>query len=567
MRIHALRTSARYLEILSVLAKYGFSEVLRHVTLTTRMKAKRRAAISRAQEEQEKENLVNLPLAQKARAVLEELGPTFVKFGQLMSNRHELLPEGFIVEFRRLREEVAPITYEAVEAQIRRDFAEGPDELFRSFDQAPVAAASIAQVHRAELRDGTPVAVKVRRPGAVEIVESDIAIMRRLAQIIDRHLWDGKVFTAVDLVEEFDRQIHRELDFRRERLNIQKFGNYFYDNPSIFVPKVYGDYCSEHVVTLDYVEGQRMTELLWGESRGRVNGERVVDRITELMLRQIFINGFYHADPHPGNLVVLRGDVVCFLDFGMMGSIPPFQQEHLNTVILGLVWRDPEVVTEATLDLTNTKSVVDEEQLKIRMFSFMEEYVDLPVQDLDITRLLSELILVLAEFGIKAPLNISYILKSFVLLEEVATALSPDYKTIEKLQEFSREILFHRFSPNRSFRATVKSAHEYAEAVRKFPKDLDQLRRLLRDRKVVIAHAGLEPVQETLDTVGSRLVFGLVLSSLIVSSALIVLSGIEPRWNGIPLIGLAGFLLGGIMGFSFLLSTTIRSLRRHHRRR
>lgn len=536
------------------------------MTLTTRVRAKRKAAVSRAGEQQKKDNLVNLPLAQKVRAVLEELGPTFVKFGQLLSNRHELLPQDFIIELRRLREEVPPVGYEAVEQQVRKDFGTGPEELFREFEREPVAAASIAQVHRAKLQDGRTVAVKVRRPEAEETVGSDIIIMRRIAQIVDRHLWNGKVFTACELVSEFERQINRELDFHRERLNIQKFGNYFNDNPSIYVPKVYQDYCSENLLTLDYVEGTRMTELLWGEKLQGINNEVVVDRITELMLRQIFINGFYHADPHPGNLLVLKGDVVCFLDFGMMGSIPPFQQDHLNTIILGLVWRDPEVVTEAVLDLTNTKSIVDEERLMLRMFSFMEEYVDLPIQDLDITRSLSELILVLSEFGIKAPLNLSYILKSFVLLEEVATTLSPEYKTIEKLQEFSRQILMHRFSPNQSVRAAIRSAHEYGEIFRKLPKDLEHARRFLRDRRVVVAHAGLEPVRDTLDNIGSRLVFGLVLSALIVSSALIVLSGIEPRWNGIPLIGLAGFLLGGFMGFSFLISSTIRSIRRHHRK-
>jgi ubiquinone biosynthesis protein len=566
VKFQPFRTSARYLEILSVLAKYGFGEILRHVTITTRVRARRKAAASRAEEEQRKQNLVNLPLAKKARAVLEELGPTFVKFGQLLSNRHELLPEDFIVEFRRLREEVPPVPYEKVEGQFRKDFGKSPDELFREFRREAVAAASIAQVHRARLDDGRHVAVKIRRPEAEETVESDILIMRRIAQIIDRHIWDGKVFTACELVDEFERQINRELDFHRERLNIQKFGNYFKENPSIYVPKVYVDYCSENVLTLDYVEGTRMSELLWGEKCNRADREVIVDRITELMLRQIFINGFYHADPHPGNLLVLKGNVVCFLDFGMMGSIPPFQQDYLNTVILGLVWRDPEVVTEAVLDLTNSKSTVDEERLMLRMFSFMEEYVDLPIQDLDITRSLSEMILVLGEFGIKAPLNLSYILKSFVLLEEVASTLSPEYKTIEKLQEFSRQILMHRFSPNQGLRSAVRSAHEYGEIFRKFPKDLEHARRFLRDRKVVIAHAGLEPVRDTLDNVGSRLVFGLVLSALIVSSALIVLSGIEPRWNGIPLIGLAGFILGGLMGFSFLISATVRSIRRHHRR-
>ncbi len=566
MRLRPFRTSARYLEILSILAKYGFGEVLRHVTVTTRVRAKRKAAVSRVGEEQKKENLVNLPLAKKVRAVLEELGPTFVKFGQLLSNRHELLPEDFIVELRRLREEVPPVAYEAVEKQVRRDFGVGPEELFREFEREPVAAASIAQVHRGRLQNGIRVAVKVRRPEAEETVESDIIIMRRIAQIVDRHLWNGKVFTACELVDEFDRQIHRELDFHRERLNIQKFGNYFKENRNIYVPKVYQERCSENLLTLDYVEGTRMSELLWGEKRSVVDKDVVVDRITELMLRQIFINGFYHADPHPGNLLVLKGDVVCFLDFGMMGSIPPFQQDHLNTIILGLVWRDPEVVTEAVLELTNSKSIVDEQRLMLRMFSFMEEYVDLPIQDLDITRSLSELILVLSEFGIKAPLNLSYILKSFVLLEEVATTLSPEYKTIEKLQEFSRQILMHRFSPNQSLRSAIRSAHEYGEIFRKFPKDLEHARRFLRDRRVVIAHAGLEPVRDTLDNIGSRLVFGLVLSALIVSSALIVLSGIEPRWNGIPVIGLAGFLLGGFMGFSFLISATIRGIRRHHRK-
>ena len=566
MKLRPFRTSARYLEILSILAKYGFWEILRHVTLTNRVRARRRAAASRAEEEQKKRHLLSLPFSQKIRMVLEELGPSFVKFGQLMSNRHELLPNELIQELRKLREEVAPVGYEAVERLLRLDFGAGPEELFEEFDRRPVAAASIAQVHRAKLKDGTVVAVKVRRPDAEGVVDSDIIIMRRIAQIIDRHLWDGTVFTACELVDEFDRQIHRELDFRRERLNIQKFGTYFKNNPNIFVPTVYPDYCGTNVVTLDYVFGTRMTELLREGGQAGADGEVIVDRIAELMVTQIFINGFYHADPHPGNLLVLENNVVCFLDFGMMASIPAFQQDHLNTIILGLVWRDPEVVTDAVLELTDSKSSVDESGLTLRMFSFMEEYVDLPIQDFDITRSLAELILVLGEFGIKAPLNLSYILKSLVLLEEVAEALSPEYKTIEKLQEFSRQLLLHRFSPERSMRSALRTAHEYGEAVRKLPRDLESFRRLLRDRRVVVELAGLDPVRETLDNIGSRLVFGLVLSALIVSSALIVLSGVEPRWNGIPVIGLAGFLLGGVMGFGFLISTSIRALRHHHRR-
>ena len=549
------RTHAgRYGEILSILLKYGFSEFVKRAGLIGKFQF-----LTSLIPEKEHVKITQFNIWEKVRFVLEELGPTFIKFGQIASNRRDMFPNELVDELEKLQDAVPPFPFHEVKNIIQEDFGKPLEEVFQSFSKTPTASASIAQVHRAVLYSGEAVAVKVRRPNIENIITADIDIMYRLASIIERYGSEFPTLSPTELVEEFEKQIWKEVDLYHELLNIKKFKDTIRKNKYIYAPGIYKEYSTKRVLTLEFIEGRKLGEVIRDNS-GAYDKALIADRGADVLLKQIFIDGFFHADPHPGNMMVLPGDRLCFLDFGMMGSIPRNQQNAINSMLLGMVRRDSLMITGAVMKLTDARLHVKQDVLEQAIYEYMDEYLELPLEDIDFSQSVNDLIELIVQFHIKVPTNLTLVAKTLMIIEGVGRAMNPQFKTIEKIEAFSAELFLKKFNPERMGNEFLVSMEEYGDLIRNLPVHINYLFNQAREHKLrfPIEHQGLDPVRETIDKVGSRLVFGFVLSALLISSALIVQAGVGPEWRGMSIFGVIGFALGGVMGGILLISSVIR---------
>ncbi len=553
-------THARRLqEIVSILLKYHLTDYVKVLRLDKSVKIIQQIVARKKY----------IPISkysqwERIRMALEEVGPTFIKFGQLLSNRTDFLPEGLLDELVKLQDRVPPFPENKVRKIIKKEFKRQIEDIFIDFTMKPVASASIAQVHQAYLQDGQKVAVKVQRPGIERIIDIDLEILAGLATRIEKFVPDAKYFNISGLVEEFRVQLKIELNFRRELLHLQKFDNIFNGRESkILVPRAYPDYSTRRILTMDFVDGVKVSTLK-EQSRINYNGKILAQRIADLMMEQIFIHGFFHADPHPGNIIIQQNNVVCFLDFGMMGRIRPKEQEALRFMLLGMVNRDAAKVTKSILQMTKRTRAINLEELEIRVYDLLEEYIDLSLEDLDIAELFLDLITLMRNYGLIIPSNIILMTKAIIAIEGIGLYLYPKFNLIRLFKPFSRRLIMEQFQPKRIANELYESAINYKTLFEEFPVDVRTLLKMAKKGKLSMSFRiiGLRSFRRTIDRVGYRLIFGIVLAALLISSSLIVQADIPPQIQGVPVIGLAGYGIAGLLGFGFLISLLASFIKR-----
>jgi ubiquinone biosynthesis protein len=338
----------RYRQILAVLFKYGFGDLVDVLKIEQYLEIGLQM-ISRKRREQ----VERLTRSERLRMALEELGPTFIKLGQMLSTRPDLVAVEFIEELSKLQDRVPPFSYTEVAQIIESELGGPPKDMFEHFEESPLAAASIGQVHRARLKDREEVVVKVQRPSIHKIIEVDLEIMLHLASLMERHLEEFQVNRPARIVEEFARTLEKEIDYTIEASHIERFSRQFIDDATVYVPKVFRETTTERVLTMEYVEGVKASEIERIEKEG-LDRKVITARGADLMLKQVFDHGFFHADPHPGNIFVLPGNVICYLDFGMMGSIDRQTREDFADLVHSVVRRDESGAMKALLMLTQS---------------------------------------------------------------------------------------------------------------------------------------------------------------------------------------------------------------------
>lgn len=556
-----LRHTRRFRDIAGILIKYGFSEVLDTLKL-----GRSKGTIGWLLPKRGKELARKYTRWQRLRMALEELGPTFIKFGQIVSSRHDLLPTDLIDELRKLQDEVPPFDHRRAVAIIEEQLQAPIDELFRDFDTTPEASASIAQVHRGILPDGSEVAIKVRRPDIEAIVYTDIEILENLANLSERTLPNARLFNPRSLVEEFKQQITREMNLALELLNVEKFQSLLEDEEHLRLPKTFRDYSSEKVLTLEYLSGTPLADIL--EDPGKyANAAILGDRLADLLLKQIFETGFFHADPHAGNLVVLDSEQICYFDFGMMGTISDRQRERLATLMFGISRRNSQLVTRTLLEMTHAEETVDREALEIRIFQLLERYLDLPLEYVDISSIFSDLTDIIVSFRLRMPRNLNLMIKTLVMMEGIGRKLDPEFQFIDKIEPYASSLFSRKFNPQALWQQASLSALDYGRLFKELPvRTSDLLEQLTQgDMRLNMRFTGLDALRFVLDAVSNRLVFGLILAALLISSSMVMLSGVPPVWRDIPVIGLAGYSVSALMGLIFILSWFRKKARRGRR--
>lgn len=544
-----IRSIKRYRQIGRVLFKYGFDQLLEYLNLSHFIARGRR--IFRRDEMK----LAQLSPAERMRLALEELGPSFVKLGQLLSTRPDVLPISYITEFAKLQDMVPSFPFTEVRQQIRAELGGELEDLFSFFEPESIAAASIAQVHRARLISGEEVVVKVRRPDVVEIVETDIDVLMGLALLAERHLPGSDIYDPVGLVREFARTIRREMDFSREGHTIEKIAGNFAGDKSLYFPKVYWKTTSRGALTLEYIDGIKVSDLPALERAG-LDRSLIARRGADAFLKMVLVHGFFHGDPHPGNVLILPDNTICLLDYGMVGRLDEQLKGHLIDLLLAIIGRDVDGVISLLSysgDLTDQLNI---RALKRDLSEFIDSYYELPLQEIEVGRMLMEFIEIVTTYQIKLQPDLMLLSKALITVEGMGRELDPRFDMIEHLRPFVEKAIKERISPQHLAKDMREHLIALGHLVKNLPKDLKELlNRINRNKfKIDLEHRGLDRFIQELDKSINRLSSSLIIAALIVGSSIIMQTDKGPLLLGFPVFAFLGYTIAGFIGLWWVIA-------------
>jgi len=546
----AYRHLNRYRHILTVLFKYGFGDLVDILKIEQYLEIGLQMISRKRREQVEK-----LSRAERVRMVMEELGPTFIKLGQILSTRPDLIPVEFIQELSKLQDNVPPFPYTEARQIIESELGKPIADIFQHFENTPLAAASIGQVHRALLKDDEEVVIKVQRPGIRKIIEVDLEIMLHLASLMERHLEELQVHRPVRIVQEFARTLGKEIDYTIEASHIERFARQSMDDPTVYVPKVFRDTTTERVLTMEYIDGIKASEIDRIEREG-LDRKIITTRGADLILRQIFDHGFFHADPHPGNIFVLPDNVICLIDFGMMGYIDRQTRESFADLIYSVIHQDEFKATQILLKLTEYDEKPDVRALERDLTDFIGQYLYVPLKDLQMEKLLHQLLKILSRHRLQIPQDLFLMMKALATVEGIGLLLDPDFEMIKQTTPFIQRVRMARYHPKRMTDDIVRSGIEFVQLMQEIPGETREILEQMKQGKIKMEfkHKGLEPMLSTYDQISNRIAFAIVIAALIIGSALIVLSKTPPFLFGISVIGIIGFLAAAVMGLWLLIA-------------
>ena len=534
----AMRDLPRLREISAVLFKHGLGEFVQRLRLP--------AAVEKAGEWfnlRLPDSADAIPAPIRVRLAFEELGPTFIKLGQILSTRVDLFAPEWINEFEKLQNTVPPIPEALLTPYLQQVLGEAPETLFARFDMAPIGSASIAQVHRATLHDGSEVVVKLRRPGIVQKVDADLRILEHLAHLIELEFPDARRFMPSDIVAQFARSLKRELDLAAEARNMERFARDFAEDPYIRIPKVYWEYTRADVNVQDFIDGFSASPVSALPAAG-LDPSLLARRGADAVLKMILLNGYFHADPHPGNVIFLPEDRIAFIDFGMVGRLSHRRRDEIVDLLAAMAQRDEHAMMGVLIGWTGSVPV-DEEQFAEDIGEIFFQYDHVVLKDLNMSQLINDLMALIRNHGILLPADMAMLFKALITLEGLGRQLEPQFQLVEHLTPFVRKLIIERYRPEALLKRGRETLSDGFAMLASLPRDIIRIGRDIKHGKfrINLDLKRLEQFGHQLDKSVNRLTMGIVTGCLIIGSSIVMTVDGGPTLFGLPLFGFLGFMV------------------------
>ncbi len=529
----------RYKEIAKVLVKYGFGFFVKKLyenNLVPSYILNRR-----------KTNL-DLSTGKRIRLMCEELGPTFIKLGQIASTRSDLLSDEIIEELMKLQDNVKEVPFEELDEVFKNEFKVSTEIAFSEFDEAPLAAASIGQVHRAILKTGERVIVKIQRPNIKRRVKTDISILLSMSKNFDEYFKDMFPVNLYEIMLELTNSIKYELDYTKEARNTERFIENYKNNNKVYIPKVYWEYTSEKVLTQEWIEGIKVSNIRLIKEKGW-DTSKIANIGARLFLKQVFIDGFFHGDPHPGNILVISENKIAFIDFGLCGYFDEKTVSLITNLFIAGAKKDIDKIIDLLMQIESITNKTNINRLKEDLVYLISHYYNMPLKKINISKMVSELMIIIYENKIKLPSQFTLLFKALITLEGTGRLLNPEFSISSILTEFSKEVLRHKYNLNSIFKNLANLFEELLYDLKSYPRQLKNIIKMLEKNKIKISLdlIGFDRLEEIFKNSFNRLSLSLIISSLIIGSSLTVDLDIEPKIFNIPFFSFIGYITAFIL--------------------
>jgi len=481
-----------------------------------------------------------------------ELGPSFIKLAQILSSRPDLITKQYADEFKKLQDRVPPFSSDEAKQIIEQDIAKPIDQVFSRFDAAPIAAASIAQVHYATLIDGTEVVVKVQRPRIREQIETDVSILSFIAGLMEKYFPESAFFNPTGIVEEFTRTVRKELDFLEEARNCARFKRNFEQDTDIHIPEVFTQYSTDKIIVMERIDGVRLDDIE-GITRLGLDRVKLAKIGVNAYFKQILEDGFFHGDPHAGNIFAMQTGQIAFMDFGIVGRVSPELRETMANTFLALIQKNFDSLIDQYIELGLIPEHVDldvfRKEFRADLAEFFEPLYGLSIKEINFAEYLDTVTHLAIKHNMKIPSDLLLINKAMLILENIGRELDPDFDFISAAEPYASKIIKERMSPGKLYEKARKNISDISDFAVLFPKQLRQVvQKVLRDDfHIKMTHIGIDRFIRDMDRSSNRISFSLIISAMLLSSAIMHATGAGPVYKGFSLLGLSAF------GFAFLL--------------
>lgn len=546
MDIKILMSLGRFKEIATVLIRYGFDDLVGRLDVTGIELIKK---VHKADQ--------HLGTYERIRCALEDLGPTFVKFGQIMSLRPDLLPPSLIDELSKLQDDVASVEYSEIKKAVEKSTGRALEETFSIFDAEPLAAASISQVHRGVFRmDGRIASLKVQRPGIRAKMEKDLDILASVAAQLHERVEYLQTYDLPNLVRVVKRTLLYELDFNREARNMKIARVHAAGQPQIYIPRIYEEYCTDRLLVMEYIQGTKVKDL---DTGALADPESLAKAGLKAAIKQIFEDGFFHADPHPGNLLITNEERICLLDWGMTGRLSERDRCELIDLLKSVVDKDSEALVHALLRISSTRGTVDQRGLERELLDILDSYYAVPIKHMNIGQLLMAITELLRRHRLTLPPDLVIMIKALVSAEGTARHIYPDLNVVMEAKEHISSLAVDRFKPESLWRSFRFGLSHFFHLQQELPKRMEQILSKADRGALTLGfrHENLAGLRNTLGNITNRLSFAIIIAAMIIGSSMIITTGVGPLIFGFPALGVIGYIISGLLGL-WLIFNIIR---------
>jgi ubiquinone biosynthesis protein len=547
------RNIGRIRQIVNVFLKHGFGQFIEQINLQRFIPLRKKLKVFGRWPEIEKHSV-----PERLRIAFSELGPSFIKFAQILSSRPDLITKTFAEEFEKLQDKVPPFSPEEARKIIESELQMFIKDIFSDFDETPAAAASIAQVHKAVLKSGEKVIIKVQRPDIRELLETDIAILGIISRLMVKYIPESRVYNPEGIVHGFSKTVKKELDFMGEARNAQRLKRNFSENKDVHIPRIYPELTTERVIVMESIEGVRVDDLSGIDSLG-IDRSEIARKGVEAYFKMIFEDGFFHADPHPGNIFVMHDGRIGLMDFGIVGWLTPDIMESIAGAFLAFINKDFDSLVDQYIELGFVPDDIDidtfKNEFKADLIDVCEPLYNITISEINFAEYLEVLTQLAIKHGLRMPSSLLLMNKTMLILDNIGRKLDPNFNFISVAEPYAARLVKKRLSPQRSFDMIKKGLTDIGDLI-ETPKQINRLlsKAMKNGLGFKVDTIGMEKLIKDIDRSSNRLAFSIIVAATIVGSSVLIQSGIGGRIFGLPAVGAIGFFVAFILGFWLLVS-------------